>query len=129
MYKPDTTNTRGLGFFQTEKNNLPTRNRFSVSPFTKPVSATPSGVPVVVPFITPLPIFANIDNSAMWAADAAKKLNAEAKAAPSGGALPAGITAVDYSAKAPKRVDWLKMSLYGVGALGILMALNFSKGR
>lgn len=38
-------------------------------------------------------------------------------------ALPAGITAQDYSAPVTKELSYLKIGLYAVGALGVMMLL------
>ena len=39
------------------------------------------------------------------------------------GALPAGITPQNYSAPIDNKINYLKIGLYGIGALGVIMLL------
>lgn len=84
------------------------------------VVAPPAPVAPVTPAVPPTPVFTNIDNSAYWA----QQSTTSQKDAPNGQALPAGIKAVDYTEPPPVKVDYVKVGLYAVGALGVIMLLT-----
>lgn len=89
-----------------------------------PVS-TPATITPAVPSV---PVFANIDNSAFYANPTAQAgvVPPAANATP----LPAGIKAVDYSVAPSAPTDYLKVALYGIGAIGLFMLLSHvKKGR
>lgn len=93
-------------------------------------AAAPVPVPVqITPYVPALPIFANIDNSAFYAAKAdpaslIPPAPTAQTASATGQPLPAGITAVDYTATPPKPINPINMALYAIGGIGLLMLLS-----
>lgn len=94
----------------------------AISQIQAPVQITPVQI---TPYIPTPPVFANVDNSAIYAVQPqVAPTTQKPDVSPPTGYLPAGIKAVNFTATPASKPDYVKLGLYAIGAIGALMLLT-----